>query len=48
VFDRADLAIGTGLSGPAVVDEMSATTLVPPGCAISVDGFGNLLMEVGT
>jgi N-methylhydantoinase A len=48
MFDRADLAIGTGLSGPAVVDEMSATTLVPPGCAISVDGSGNLLMEVGT
>ena len=25
-----------GSSGPAVIDEMSATTLVPPGCAISV------------
>ena len=46
VFDRADLAIGTRLSGPAIIDEMSATTLVPPGCAISVDRSGNLLMEI--
>jgi N-methylhydantoinase A len=46
VFDRADLAIGTRLSGPAVIDEMSGTTLVPPGCAISVDCSGNLLMEI--
>ena len=46
VFDRADLAIGTQLSGPVIVDEMSATTLAPPGCALSVDGFGNLLLEI--
>jgi N-methylhydantoinase A len=48
VFDRADLAIGTRLAGPAIIDEMSATTLVPPGCVISVDRFGNLLMEIPT
>jgi len=46
VFDRADLAIGTRLSGPAIIDEMSATTLVPPGCVLSVDRFGNLLLEI--
>ena len=46
VFDRADLAIGTRLAGPAIIDEMSATTLVPPGCAINVDRSGNLLMEI--
>ncbi len=45
VFDRAALAIGTRLSGPAVIDEMSATTLLPPGCQASVDAFGNLLLE---
>ena len=45
IFDRADLAIGTRLSGPAVIDEMSATTLVPPGSVLSVDRCGNLLLE---
>jgi N-methylhydantoinase A len=45
IFDRATLAIGTRLSGPAVIDEMSATTLVPPGSTLSVDRCGNLLLE---
>jgi N-methylhydantoinase A len=45
VFDRAGLAVGTLLEGPAVIDEMSATTLVPPDWSVSVDGFGNLLLE---
>jgi N-methylhydantoinase A len=45
IFDRDDLAIGTRLAGPAVIDEMSATTLVPPGCALTVDRTGNLLLE---
>jgi N-methylhydantoinase A len=47
VFDRAGLAIGTRLSGPAIIDEMSATTLVPPGCVLRVDRSGNLLLENG-
>jgi N-methylhydantoinase A len=47
VFERAGLAIGTLLSGPAVIDEMSATTLVPPGCVVGVDRSGNLLLENG-
>ncbi len=46
VFDRAGLGVGATLRGPAIVDEMSATTLVPPGASISVDGAGNLLMEL--
>ena len=46
VFDRAGLAIGTRLSGPAVIDEMSATTLVPPGCASASIASGNLLLEI--
>jgi N-methylhydantoinase A len=45
VFARGDLAVGTRLAGPAIIDEMSATTLVPPGWALTVDGFGNLLLE---
>jgi N-methylhydantoinase A len=45
VFDRVDLAVGTRLFGPAVIDEMSATTLLPPGSVLSVDRRGNLLLE---
>jgi N-methylhydantoinase A len=46
VFARADLAVGTRLVGPAIIDEMSATTPVPPGWALSVDTIGNLLLEL--
>ncbi len=45
IFDRAGLAVGTQLAGPAVIDEMSATTLVPPDWRLTVDHCGNLLME---
>jgi N-methylhydantoinase A len=45
VFERASLAVGTGLKGPAVIDEMSATTLLPPAWSLIVDSAGNLLME---
>jgi N-methylhydantoinase A len=46
IFDRACLAVGTQLAGPAVIDEMSATTLLPPDWSLSVDRSGNLLLEL--
>jgi N-methylhydantoinase A len=46
IYDRASLGIGVRLSGPAVIDEMSATTLLPPGCSVMVDAAGDLLMDV--
>jgi N-methylhydantoinase A len=45
IFDRSNLAVGTRLRGPAVIDEMSATTLVPPGWSVHVDPSGNLILE---
>lgn len=45
VYDRAALAVGAGIAGPAVIDEMSATTVVPAGWTVSVDHAGNLLLE---
>jgi N-methylhydantoinase A len=45
VHDRDDLGVGTILRGPAVIDEMSATTLVSAGWTVRVDGSGNLILE---
>ena len=45
IYSRNDLPVGVRLAGPAVIDEMSATTLVPPESHVSVDRFGNLLLE---
>jgi N-methylhydantoinase A len=36
---------GVVLEGPAVIDEMSATTIVLPGQRASADHAGNILIE---
>ncbi|MCS6914043.1 MAG: hydantoinase/oxoprolinase family protein [Myxococcota bacterium] len=45
VLDRAALRPGADCSGPALVVEYSATTLVPPGWRASVDEQGAIRME---
>lgn len=35
------------LTGPAIVVEETATTVIPPGCVASVDGNGFLIIKVG-
>ncbi|HSS22634.1 MAG TPA: hydantoinase/oxoprolinase family protein [Pyrinomonadaceae bacterium] len=47
VLQRSELAAGTRLSGPCIVLEYSATTLIPPGARAEVDDFGNLIIQVG-
>lgn len=44
-YDRAELRPGHGLTGPAIVDQMDTTTVIPPGFAARVDAAGNLVME---
>ncbi|MBO0911413.1 MAG: hydantoinase/oxoprolinase family protein [Acidobacteria bacterium] len=46
VFDRNLLVPGDCLTGPAIVHEYSATTVVPPGCRARVDEYSNLVIEV--
>jgi N-methylhydantoinase A len=45
VLSRAALAAGLR-AGPMIVEEMDATTLVPPGWNVSLDGLGNMIMVV--
>jgi N-methylhydantoinase A len=45
VFDRTKLGAGTSFAGPAIVTQLDATTLVPPGWMIEVDGSGSLLLR---
>ena len=44
-YQRDDLRAGDVFSGPAVVAEYSATTLVPPGWKARVDPYGQLLLS---
>jgi N-methylhydantoinase A len=44
VLHRPRLAPGTRREGPAVVEEDSSTTIVPPGYAFGIDDTGNLII----
>ena len=47
-FRRAALKAGNRLAGPAIIDQMDTTTLIPPGFAARVDQFGNIVIgQVG-
>jgi N-methylhydantoinase A len=41
---RPDLAPGTTLAGPVVIEEYGSTVPVHPGFSATVDDFGNLLV----
>jgi len=45
-YDRESLRPGKKYSGPAVVTEYSATTIVPPGKRFWLDPSGNLLIRI--
>ena len=44
VLDRDRLRWGHAFSGPAIVEQMDATTVVLPGQQVEVDRYGNLLI----
>jgi N-methylhydantoinase A len=44
IYDRARLAPGAALHGPAVIVEYSATTVIPPGWTCRVDEYMNLTL----
>ncbi len=45
VLDRARLAPGNRLAGPAILEQMDSTTLLPPGWTARVDAHANLVLE---
>ena len=45
LYQREQLTCGNRITGPALVIQMDATTVLPPGWGGVVDPFGNLLLE---
>lgn len=45
VYDRSRLAAGTDIAGPAIVEQMDTTVLVPSGWTATVDPSGSLILE---
>ena len=47
VYQRERLDVGLVFNGPAIIDQLDATTLIPPGQTARVDEFRNILIGMG-
>jgi N-methylhydantoinase A len=47
VFARGSLGAGATASGPAIIEDPAATTVVLPGQRFTVDEFGNIIIALG-
>jgi N-methylhydantoinase A len=47
VYLRDRLSPGMALAGPAIIEEVSASTLVEPGMTARVDDYGDIIIETG-
>jgi N-methylhydantoinase A len=45
LYERERLEIGAAITGPAIVEQLDATAVIPPGWRASVDGFRNLILR---
>jgi N-methylhydantoinase A len=48
VYDRSELHPGASFDGPAVVEQVDTTVIVHPQQTVTVDKFGNLLINTGS
>ena len=48
VYDRSKLPAGAVFSGPAIIEEPDCTTVIHPEWAVTVDEFGNLVIEINS
>ena len=46
LYRRESLVPGDVIEGPAMITEYTSATLLPPGFGASVDGYGNLIVQI--
>lgn len=46
IFRRESLMPGARISGPAIIDQLDTTTVVPPGWTVAIDSHLNIFMEM--
>jgi N-methylhydantoinase A len=47
VYDRDGLMTGHRVDGPAIVEQMDTTIVIPPGHTAEIDEFGNIIVDTG-
>jgi N-methylhydantoinase A len=48
IYRREHLPRGVEFRGPAIVEQLDATTVIEPGDRVTVDSLGNLVITVAT
>jgi len=46
VYDRPELLPGMGAQGPAIIDQLDSTTVVPPSTRWEIDANWNILIHI--
>jgi len=46
LYQRDDLHSGDCIVGPAIIEQMDATTVLPPQMPLTVDKYGNMMVDV--
>jgi N-methylhydantoinase A len=46
VYRRDDIPIGAKFVGPAIIEQMDATTVIPPDADVRSDATGNLIIDL--
>lgn len=46
IYDRSTFQPGTQFDGPAIVEQMDCTTVIPPRWHVTTDGYGNMIAEL--
>ncbi len=47
IYDRAKIPAGATFEGPAIVEQLDSTVVVPPGVSVEVDEYLNIIMRIG-
>ena len=46
IYDRSRLKLDARINGPAIIEEIIATTVIPPEASAMVDKYGNIIIKV--
>jgi len=47
VYQRERLDVGASFEGPAIIDQLDCTTVVPPGQKVRIDSYRNMIITIG-
>ena len=47
VYEGKELSAASAIEGPAIIEEPTTTVVIPPGCSLVVNQFGDYELSLG-